>query len=194
MLRDYDDMGMGLYDDMGAFMTPAMLQEQVIAAGAGAGAILLAAWAMPKLPTPSTWSEPNQHRLRAGLALVGAGLAARMLWDYNRDAAIAVIGGVGGLALAQLIDSYVDANLLGGGNPLGQMPDSSELSAGDLALLGAYNGGALSALEAVNVQGSPGAFARGQFADPTVTPEALMGFGGVVTQSETLGAYGPWMA
>ena len=180
-MRHYDDMSdMGLYDDMGAFMSPAMLQEQTMAAGAGAGAILLAAWAMPKLSTvwPAAWTEPNKHRANAAFALIGAGLGARMMWDYNRDAAIAILGGVGGLALAQLIDSYVDANLLGGGYPLGQMPDSSELSAGDLALLGAYNGGnmgALAALEAANVQSSPGAFARGQFADPTVTPEALMG-------------------
>lgn len=192
---EYDGMsGLDMYDDMEAFMSPRMLQEQLIAAGAGAGAILIGAWLMPRLPAPDTMTEPNQHRMRAALATVAGMVGARALWDWNRDAAMAVLGGVSGLGLAQLIDSFFEANLLGGGYPLGWLPDDGSLSAGDQALLSAYDhGSALSALETVGVNASAPAFPtqrQAPLADPTVTPEALMG---TVVQTETLG-YSPYLA
>jgi len=196
--RYYDGMsGLDMYDDdMEGFMSPRMLQEQVIAAGAGAGAILIGAWLLPKLPAPASWSEPNQHRMRAGLGVVASILAAKYLWDWNRDAAIAVLGGVGGLGVAQLVDSFFDANLLGGGYPLGMLPNDSALSGGDMALLSSYDqGSALSAMEAVGVSAAAPAFPvrRSPLGDPTVTPEQLFGLGGTVAQTENLG-YGPWLA
>jgi hypothetical protein len=53
---------------------------------------------------------------------------------------------------------------------------------------------ALAALETTGVTSAPGAFQG--FADPSVTPEALMGLQGTVVQQETLGgleAYAPYL-
>ena len=186
MARDYDDLyGLDMYD-MGQFLTPSMVQDALIAAGAGAGAILLASWISPMLPAPEAWEEANKHRLRAAVATVGGLLIGRLMWDWNRDAAMAVIGGVGGLGIAQLVDSFFKPELVG--YPLGTLPEDVELSEGDEALLSAYDydqAQALSALETTGVTSAPSAFA-----DPTVTPEALMG---AVVQQETLG-YNPYMA
>jgi hypothetical protein len=185
--NDYDDLyGLDMYD-MGQWLTPSMVQESLIAAAAGAGSILLASWVSPMLPVPKEWEgTPNQHRLRAAVAAVGGLLVGRLMWDWNRDAAMAVIGGVGGLGLAQLIDSFFKPELVG--YPLGTLPEDVELSEGDEALLSAYDydqSQALAALGTTGVTSAPSAFA-----DPTVTPEALMG---TVVQQETLG-YNPYMA
>ncbi len=94
--KDYDDlMGLDMYDE---FVTPDMIQDCLIAAGTAAGAILIASWATPYLPAPEDMSAENQHRLRAATAALGGLLVGRGLWDYNREAALAVIGGVTGLA------------------------------------------------------------------------------------------------
>ncbi len=187
----YDDMDLDAYDMGEMWYTGDQVRDSAIAAAAGGGAILLTAWAMPKLPAPEGWTPKAQSRMRAGLAILGAGLVGRGLWDVNRDAAMAVMGGVGGLGIAQLVDSYFDISILDG-NPLGTLPEDIELSAGDEALLEAYDNdamGAMAALETPGVTEAPGAFA-----DPTVTPEALMGFDGTVVQSETLGEYLPYMS
>lgn len=189
-MRNDDMMGLDMYDDLDGFLSPDMIRDSFIAAGAGAGAILIATWLTPKLPAPADWEETNQHRLRAATATLGGLLLGRALWDYNRDMAMAVVGGVAGLGLAQLLDSFFEINLLDG-TPLGTLPEDIELSAGDEALLEAYDhdqASALNALETPGVTTAPGAFA-----DPTVTPEALMGFSGTVVQAETLG-YNPYMA
>lgn len=183
---DYDLMGLDMYD-MGQFLTPAMVQDSLIAAGAGAGAILLASWLAPMLPAPEEMEAANKSRLRAAVGAVGGLLAGRLLWDWNRDAALAVMGGVGGLGLAQLIDSFFEKPALIG-TPFGVLPEDVELSEADEALLPAYDApSALSALETTGVTTAPGAFS-----DPTVTPEALMGFDGTVVQQETLG-YAPYL-
>jgi hypothetical protein len=184
----YDDMaGLDMYDDgMEQFYSPSMVRDSLVAASAGAGAILLASWITPKLPAPETWEPQNQSRMRAAIATLGGILVGRGLWDYNRDAAMAVMGGVAGLGLAQLVDSYFEISILDG-NPLGTLPEDIELSAYDQDGMGA-----LHALETTGVTTAPGAFQG--FADPTVTPEALMGFDGTVVQQETLGQYNPYMA
>lgn len=187
--KDYDDlMGLDMYDE---FVTPDMIQDGLIAAGAATGAILLASWVTPYLPAPEEMSAENQHRLRAGIAAVGGLLVGRGLWDYNREAALAVIGGVTGLAAAQFIDSFFDIKLLGG-TPLGLLPTDTELSQGDEALLANYDAdaqAALASLETTNVSTAPGAFAG-----PVVTPEQLFGLGEPVVQQEVLGDYGPWLS
>jgi hypothetical protein len=186
--NDYEDLyGLDMYD-MGQWITPSMIQESVIAAAAGAGAILLASWATPMLPVPENMKgTPNASRLRCAVATLGGLLVGRFVWDWNRDAAMAIIGGVGGLGLAQLVDSFFDIEIVG--KPLGALPEDVELSEGDEALLSAYDydqAQALAAFGTTGVTSAPGAFA-----DPTVTPEALMG---TVVQSETLGQYNPYMA
>jgi hypothetical protein len=188
--NDYDDLyGLDMYD-MGQWLTPSMVQDSVIAAAAGGGAILLASWVSPMLPVPENWQgTPNAHRLRAAVATLGGMIVGRLMWDWNRDAAMAVIGGVSGLGIAQLVDSFFKPELVG--NPLGALPQDVELSEEDEALMGAYDydqAQALASLGTTGVTSAPSAFA-----DPTVTPEALMGFGGTVVQGETLG-YNPYMA
>lgn len=180
----YDGM-----DGLDAFLNPQMLQEYLMAAGAGAGAILLGTWLMPKLPAPATWtgaSEVNAHRMRAGIATVGGVALGAFLLRYNRDLGFAVMGGVAGLGLAQLIDSFVDQNFVG--TPFGQLSangddNMSGLSGDEDASM------ALAALEAANV-GS----ARPAFGDPSITREKLQGFDAAMVQSETLGGYQPWLA
>jgi hypothetical protein len=131
-------------------------------------------------------TEVNQHRLRAAVATAGGLIAARLVWDYNRDAAMAIIGGVAGLGIVQLLDSFFDMKFVN--NPLGTLPEDVSLS-GDEALLSAYDRSqAMAGLESAAIARSPGAFS-----DPTVTPEALMGFEGAVVQQENLG-YNPYMS
>jgi len=200
MRTSYDDlMGLDMYDEgmmgLDGFYSAEQAKEQFIAAGSSAAAIMLAAWGMPKLPAPESWQPENQHRLRAGLGLLAGLLLSRGLWNYNRDAAMAVLGGVGGLAVAQLIDSYLEMDILHG-MPLGNLPQSSALSAQDEALLTAYSPdtGTLSLTE-VAASRDPFAHARGGMGGPIVTPEQLMGFGGPVVAAETLGeGYNPYLA
>lgn len=197
MRTNYDDlMGLDMYDDgMGGFYDAEMLKEQLIAAGSSAAAIIFAAWAMPMLPAPKAWTPDSQHRMRAALAVLGGMLAARGLWGYNRDASMAVLGGVAGLGIAQLVNSYVFMDkegkpilnkdgkpVLNLGNPLGDYGDygydPSALSAGDEALLTAYSPDTRT-LSLTEVGAS-----RGAFGGPVVTPEQLMG---AVVATETLG-------
>jgi hypothetical protein len=181
----YDDMmDLDMYDDgMGEFMTMDMVRDQLLAASAGGGALMVASWLTPMLPVPEGWDGTAKgSRLRAAVAGVGGMLASRALWDYNRDAAMAVLGSVTGLAIAQIADSFFELDLLGG-TPLGETPSDMALS--EESLLSAYDNdgmAALRSLETTGVTSAPGAFA-----DPTVTPEALMG---TVVQAETLGQAG----
>lgn len=207
----YDDlMGLDMYDGLDGLeeiYSARMLQEQLIAAASSAVSILLASWSLPKLTAADgplskmVTDEMNRHRIGAVIGILAGAAAGRIAWNYSRDAGMAIVGGVSGLGLAQLIDSFIKpetANLIGGGSakmfPLGSFgatPDDMELSASDQALLAAYgedNSNALSALEAANVQASRGAF--GGLAGTVVNPEALMGFGGLdaaVVAAETLG-------
>jgi hypothetical protein len=196
-MRDYDDlMGLDMYDDgMSGLITADMLRDKLIAAGSAAAGIGLASWLLPMIPMPAmvtSLSEPNQHRVRAGIGMLAGIAAGRGLWNYNRDAAMAVVGGVAGLSLLQLLATYMPNNILKG-FPLGDMPGNGELSQSDEALLSAYsNTGALSQLEATSITSARGAFS--EFAGPTITNEALMG---AVVNAETLGGgngYGPWLA
>lgn len=182
MRSSYDDLaGLDMYDAGMGGLIPDMeeAKAQLLAAGSSALAIILATWGMPKVPTPKDWTEANQHRLRAGLAVIGGMLAARGLWNYNRDAAMAVLGGVSGLGLAQLLDSFLEMDILHG-TPLGQY-DANALSAGDEALLTAYSpdSGTLALTE---VGASRPAFQG--LGGPVVSNEQLMG---AVVATETLG-------
>jgi hypothetical protein len=204
----YDDlMGLDMYDEgMEAYYSPKMFQDQLIAAGSSGAAILLASWVLPmfsKSKMLEKLDEPMRHRVSALLGVLGGMLGGRLLWDYNRDAAMAVVGGVSGLGLAQLADSFFkDQNLLGHGTakmyPLGsfaETPEEDTLSAHDQALLAAYGsdgGSALAALETTNVYASRGAF--GSLEGTVVNPEQLMSLDAAVVAGETLGGYNPYMS
>jgi hypothetical protein len=194
-MSNYDDlMGLDMYDDgMEGMYSADMFKQQMIAAGASAAGIILAAWGLPKfndMEMFKKYEEPTRHRILGVMGILGGMAMGRVLWNYNRDAAMAVVGGVSGIGLAQLLDTFFEAHLLHG-YPLGE---TGGLSAGDEALLSAYgddNGGALSALETTRINSARGAFQG--FSGPQISTEQLMGFGSAMVQAETLG-YNPYMA
>lgn len=120
----YDDMmGLEMYNDdgMGAWITPEMLKEHLMAAGSGAVGILATSALVQKVlktPAPPTdGSQTAEQRATQekmwsnyrGLASVAVGiLGGRFIYDYNRDAGMGFVGGVAGGALAQVL-----ANLAG---------------------------------------------------------------------------------
>jgi hypothetical protein len=99
-----------------------------------------------------------------------------------------IVGGVGGMAMANLIDAAI-----------AQFRGTERMGIGlgdaDESLLAGYDDvegmEALAALETTGVSTAPGAFQG--FSDPSVTPEALMGLDGTVVQEETLGGYNAYM-
>jgi hypothetical protein len=201
---NYDDLsGLDMYDDgMGEIYSVDMLKGALIAAGASASAIVVGTLVLPKLTASEMLSkyEPTTRSRIAAVLSIGAGLVlGRLALPYNRDAAMAIVGGLGGLGIAQLADSFLDRDLLHG-TPLGalnadQEYADQELSDGDEALLSAYDedsGSALAALESSNVHAARGAFSG--FEGPQVSQEALMGLDAAVVQGETLGVYNPYLA
>lgn len=191
-LQAYDDvMGLefGDYDIEGLF-NPEMLKEALIASTAGGAAILLASYGVKKgtaaLGLEQKITNPIlRSAVVSGVSLLAGVALGRGLYDYNREAAVGVVGGIGGLAMASFLDTLIaemtgNAKLMGAG--LGE-DDGSSYSDGTAAL---------AMLEATNVQSAPGAF--NGFADPTVTPETLMGFESAMVEQEQLGGYNAFMA
>lgn len=191
-LDSYDDLS-GLeyssFGDLDAIFDMEILKELGLAEVSGAAAILLTTLGAQKLasmPFMTTMAPQTRSRVMSGVAiLVGTGVG-RALYQYNRDAAMGVAGGVAGLGLANLIGSFFSSNPLGA--PLGQLPEDYALS-DDGTLLSNYDYESLNGLAEAGVEASAPAF-RG-LQGPTVTPEALQG---AIVQQETLGAYMPYLS
>lgn len=177
----HDMMGLAMYDssyDLGAFLTPEMVKEHLMAGFSGGVGIALVSTVLNKIEKPEMIeSEMTWRRVKDGIAIVAGVLGGRMIYEKNRDAAMGFVGGVAGLGMADLIASFV--------NTEGQ-PATIRTS-----LAGGYlSGGDLSALEAAVSQ-----------AYPAWRPEALSGTvaqtrdlsAPMVTNTE-LGAYMPYMA
>ena len=196
-LDAYDDM-MGLeFGDYEGFagVDAEMIKEAFIASTAGGGAILAAWWGVNKLSTQFDLASKVASPLLRALITSGVTFAAgvglgKTMYDYNREAAMGILGGLGGIAMANLIDAGI-----------AQMTGNARLTASlgegdDYMSYGADDGmAALAAVETTGVTTAPGAFSG--FADPSVTPEALMGLDGTVVQQESLGglqAYMPYNA
>lgn len=194
-LDAYDDM-MGLefgdYEGLEGMLDPEMLKEALIASTAGGGAILLATWGVKQLTANSTVAGilPNNPLLRSALVsgvTFMAGLAAgRQVMKYNMNAGIGVVGGIGGMALANFLDAAL-SQMTGSARMFSALGEGDEM--GELAGDGMA---ALAALETTGVDSNPGAFSG--FADPAVTNEQLMGFEAAVTQQESLGGYAPYLS
>lgn len=193
-LDAYDDM-MGLefsdYSDF-EYINMEMIKEALIASSAGGGAILLATFGVKKITTAlALETKVPDPLLRSGLIsaatfLVGVA-GGRALYEYNREAAMGVVGGLGGMAVANFLDALI-SKLTGGARMLNALGEDDSLSS-----YGAEDGmAALQALEATGVTSAPGAFHG--FSDPSVTAEALMGLEAAVTQEETLGGYNAYMS
>ncbi len=203
-MNEYDDM-MGLeFGDYEGFINAEMVKEALISSTAGGAAILLTSWGMTMLNEKLDLDTriPNAYARTAvtsGAAFLLSVVAGRAMYDYNREAAMGVVGGLGGFAMATFFDGMISAargteRLLG--TPLGDTEDNID----DESLLSAYNDNydgmsAMAALETTGVTSAPGAFSGFEapvttqevLGDPSVTPEALMGLGG-------LASYAPYLA
>jgi hypothetical protein len=171
---------------MGGLFDPEMLKEALIASTAGGGAILLTVYGVKKisekLDLASKIENPILRSAVTSAATLMIGVAAgKSLYEYNREAAMGVAAGLGGIAMANFIDAVI-AQVTGNPRMLNTLGDS------DVPYASMDGMAALAALETTGVTSAPGAFQG--FADPTVTPEALMGFDGTVVQQETLGDLG----
>lgn len=195
-LDAYDDM-MGLeygeYEGLEQWLNLDMIQEAAMSGAAGGGAILLTSALMKQLNERfNLYSQIENPVLRTGAsslsALILGLVGGRALADNYPGAALGVVGGVGGWAMAHFLDTLL--NQFGGMDKQlpGALGEADEYS-------GSYGGDgmeALAALETTGVTSAPGAFQG--LADPTVTPEALFGLEGTVVQQETLGGYNAYMS
>jgi hypothetical protein len=189
-MAGYDDM-MGLeFGEFGAFLDGQMVKDALMAAAAGGVAILAGAYALNKLLdmewVPAVVKDNRKVVIGASMIALGV-VGGRYAYNMGKpEWAMGILGGLGALGVANIINNYL------GANTVALAGDDS----GDESLLSNYNGmAALAALEATSVQEAAGAFSG--LGDPTVTPEALMGFGGfdgTVVQSETLGSYAPYLS
>jgi hypothetical protein len=190
-LSAYDDvMGLEFGDmDIEGLLDPEMLKEALVASTAGGAAILLTTYGVKKAATAiGLETKVTNPLLRSGLVslvtLLGGVAIGRGLYDYNREAAIGVVGGLGGIAMASFLDTLV-----------AQMTGNARLMPGLGEDDGSYDSdgtAALAMLEATNVSAAPGAF--NGLADPTVTQEQLTGFESAMVEQETLGGYNAYMA
>jgi len=191
-LAEYDDM-MGLdFGEFDALFPMGFLQEVGIAGAAGGIGLLGVSYGLQKLAEMSfmpTDAVMKSRVMSVAAMAIGVG-AGRGLYNYNRDAAMGVVGAVAGVGLANLIGSFLGTNPLG--KPLGVLPEDMALGTSpDAAMLSAYDQYAMNGLGTPGVAVSAPAFQG--FADPTVTPERLQGFASPMVQEETLG-YQPYLA
>ena len=199
-LDAYDDMmGLEFGDNLSALLDAQVLKEALIASTAGGGAILAATWGVKKLAAyiglETKVTDPLARAAVVSTVTFLAGiLGGRSIYNYNREAAMGVVGGLGGLAMANLLDAALN-KFTGSARMITALGEANEGMYSPDGMRGAYDDAGMSALaqlEATSVQAAPGAFQG--FAGPTVTPEALMGFGAAETQTEHLGEYAPYLA
>lgn len=188
-MAKYEDDLAGLeFAEFDELFNMEMAKEMGLAGVSGAASILLATYGMQSIAKMSFLSgltPQSRSQVMSGLTIVAGVAVGRGLYHYNRDAAMGVVGALGGLGLANLIGSFLTTNPLGA--PLGALPEDMALS-GDDDALSAYDYEALQGLGETDVQGHAGAF--GMLADPSVTPEQLQG---TMVAQETLG-YAPYLS
>jgi hypothetical protein len=157
---------------MGAWLTGSQVKESLMAGLAGGGGILVTSAVLQRLPFPADWQPSTTSRVKNLLAVAVGVAGGRMLYDRNRDAAMGFMGGVGGLAIAQLLASFapdtLSTSLSGGG-----------LSSADLA-----------ALEAAVATNSP-SWRAGELSAPMVSERQLAATG---TTQEDLADYDRYMS
>ena len=189
---DYDMEGLefGEYGGLGSWIDMEMVTDALIASGAGAATLLAGTYGVDMLMSKVDFLRPadedNKRRVKGLLQIVLGIAVGSQVYDANNRmrsaASMGIIGGLGAVGMANILNTFLGANAV-----------SLDALPGESSLLSAYSDdfdgvAALSALEATGVSSSPGAFA--QFADPSVTNEALMG---TIVQQEELGAYQPYL-
>ena len=181
-LDTYDDM-MGLeFGALDEIFNMQLAKEFGMAGVAGGASILAASYLMQKVAGMEMLQklEPaTRTRVMSGLTILAGAAVGRGLYYQNRDAAMAVAGGLVGLGMANLVGSWLPSNPLGA--PLGALPEEMALNGADDQMLE-------SALAEAGVSQSAPAF--GSFQGPTVTREALQG---TMVEQESLG-YAPYLA
>ncbi len=122
-LSDQEMMDAPFLEDgsFGQILTAEMAQAGLTAAAAGAGGVLLASVAIPRVPFLARLSTPIKGAITALAGL----LIGRLLWAVNRDAAVGVIGSMGGLGIATLVGGL--ANIPVGLGEFDQEPEEEEL-------------------------------------------------------------------
>jgi hypothetical protein len=111
-MDEIDSLG-DLFDFEEWFSKDALMSD-AIAAASGAGGILLASAAIPKLSEmilPADMSLENKSRIRSGMGLLVAFIGGRILWRVDKRASAGFVGAVGGLALAQLIGGVANLDV-----------------------------------------------------------------------------------
>lgn len=195
---DYDMAGLAYYDDgMGGWITPEMLKQHLMAAGAGAAGVLVASKVVNYLgdmivkPTTEGGAlSPEQVKskkyYKGALSIVLGVLGGRVLYDRNRDAGMAVVGAVAGGGLAELVAYLVGAPDSGAnaGVPYLSTNLSGGLAGGGLSSLD------LAALEAAVSRTSP-AFAPEAFAGTVAQSRALSA---ATVRDESIAAYAPYLS
>lgn len=111
-MSDYDMMGLGYGGDgLGAYMpTGEEVKASLMAGAAGGAGILLVSTVLAKIPQPETgtFADPTNWRRAKGLMAIVAGIfGGRALYDRSPNAAMAVVGAVTGLGMADLVASWV---------------------------------------------------------------------------------------
>jgi hypothetical protein len=167
-----DMMGLAMYDDMGAFMSGSQLKEHLMAGGAGGIGILATSAVLQRVPFPADWQPSTTSKVKNLLALGVGVIGGRMMYDRNREAALGFMGGVGGLAIAQLLQSFAPETL------------STSLSGGGLSSAD------LAALESAVATNSPSWRAGAGMSAPSVSERQLASTG---TTQEELADYDRYM-
>lgn len=195
----YDDM-MGLefgeYGGLSEWIDMEMVKDTAIAAGAGAGALFLTSWGLRELTDKVEFMKretPDGQKIQNGiiqfvLGVAGGGALTHFGGEGARSAALGVTVALAAMGVVNVANGLLKDKAMS----LSALPEDMELQ--DSSLLSGYGGSmaALAALEATSVSAAPGAFQG--FADPSVTPEALMG---TMVQEESLGglaAYAPYLS
>ena len=97
---------------------PGEAQAHLMSIGAGAGSImalssLLSLWTIPEadLAKPDAdrgiYSSSVFPRLKNVIAIVAGGVAGKLVYDMNENAGSAILGATAGLALAELVASFI---------------------------------------------------------------------------------------
>jgi hypothetical protein len=195
-MSNHDMMGLGMYDssyDLGAYLTPEMVKQHLMAGASGGVGILLVSTVLNKIDNPfakdtdtpedATSNAMMWRRVKGGIAVVAGVLGGRMIYEQNRDAAMGFVGGVAGLGMADLIASFVND------------PASTTGPTVRTSLAGGYlSGGDLASLEAAVSQAYP---AWRPELNGTVTQRAQLSGGGLgapVVSTTELGAYMPFLS
>jgi len=177
----YDDMmGLEMYDgSMEGMLNPEVIKDFLVAGVSAAGLVGAASFGLRKISVDG-WDPKNVVRLRSGLGMVAGLGAAKLLYPYSRDAAMAAFGVLFGVGLVEMVSTFMDVGQAKPG--FSAAPEDYELRAVE-DQMAAYNDemSALADLAAPQISA-----ARGAFGDSTVTRVPLEA---AVVQGEELGSY-----